>query len=842
MTVENTNNTISYTGNSSVTTFAYNFLTYSAGHIFIYFDDVLQSSGFTITGVGDDNGGDIIFLSPPDAGVTIRIDRTVPDTQLLEYQEYGPFPAKANERGLDLLTMAVQQNAREITRRNSELDEKKMDKRPLAEVDNVVIFDSEGNAKDSGKKLNEVGNGGSYVGENPPTFPQQGDRWTRCTDMKGFIWYVDADGGQWVEDRPSYDIGGDRVVPFKTLDEAINAASIFEGAALNLKERSLGNGGGAMWDVVLTSSVVPNGYDIVQSSVIPSLSLKLRLVSGYTDFKQWGVNGLDVNFDTLAAQAAINSGIPLVISDGDYVFTELEIPEKTSIKGRNTNKVKFIQADGSNRDFIKSKNFDTEDADGIEIKNITINGNYFAGEWNDNPGVLNNTAGNGVSIRGRATKLDIVLENVAGIGFYSPDVFQSESNASSDDLWDVSIVGRDFGKEGIVIKGPNDGILRKAWIGRVGILPRPAAESQISTSDVFPGEPSDGIVFDGVNLEIGQVHVYAAWSGTGFRTRNVVRLTGGVVISESNRAQVNISSNTYGFCNFDVRRLALLHPDWSQTIPTYTYPNPEFDAVSIYSDEQFKCNITCKRTITNPERVVGVSGCVVYGPANVNFIYSNSTAPAGDPEAGSRYSGIGLSTEADGGVITVNGKQSNGALVNVLSSSASINFSARDCTLALKRDSLSNSKRGNNISGSIKQCGIGFDSVGTPTAEVLNIGMDMGGSAIPFSGDILDTGRGQIWNISASLDNVAKSTKQYLQSADMPAGDSSEQTISIPHNFLFTPTFPLIQFSINDRPQTNTLLEYCFLTTITATELVFAYKYSTNSGPTFNQRISATIG
>ena len=137
--------------------------------------------------------------------ITIRIDRTVPDTQLIEYQEYGPFPAKANERGLDLLTMSVQQNAREIGRDFERIDAAKMDKQPIADTDNIIIFDSEGNSKDSGKKITDIErSGGSYVGELPPTFPNQGDRWTRCTDMKGFIWYVDDDGGQWVEDRPSY--------------------------------------------------------------------------------------------------------------------------------------------------------------------------------------------------------------------------------------------------------------------------------------------------------------------------------------------------------------------------------------------------------------------------------------------------------------------------------------------------------------------------------------------------------------------------------------------------------------------------------------------------------------
>ncbi len=123
MTVENTNNTISYTGNGSVTTFAYDFLIYSESHIFVYLDDVLQTTGYSITDVGENDGGNTVFITPPGSGVIVRIDRTVPDTQLIEYQEYGPFPAKANERGLDLLTMAVQQNSRERGKLSDRVDE-----------------------------------------------------------------------------------------------------------------------------------------------------------------------------------------------------------------------------------------------------------------------------------------------------------------------------------------------------------------------------------------------------------------------------------------------------------------------------------------------------------------------------------------------------------------------------------------------------------------------------------------------------------------------------------------------------------------------------------------------
>ena len=45
---------------------------------------------------------------------------------------------------------------------------------------------------------------GSTISETPPAFPIDGERWTRCTDMKGFIYYVDDNSAQWVEDRPSY--------------------------------------------------------------------------------------------------------------------------------------------------------------------------------------------------------------------------------------------------------------------------------------------------------------------------------------------------------------------------------------------------------------------------------------------------------------------------------------------------------------------------------------------------------------------------------------------------------------------------------------------------------------
>ena len=186
----------------------------------------------------------------PADGTDFIIRRVVPDGSLVNEYTDGAMLRKENlddsySQPLMLLEEIEDFNASEIADVNSRVDDVetvKMDKVPAATTDNVVIFDSAGNAKDSGKKLNEVGNGGSYIGENPPTFPQQGDRWTRCTDMKGFIYYIDADGAQWVEDRPSYgeDTIGDVSVPYIFDTVALFKASLIEfpdGKTIHLNDR-----------------------------------------------------------------------------------------------------------------------------------------------------------------------------------------------------------------------------------------------------------------------------------------------------------------------------------------------------------------------------------------------------------------------------------------------------------------------------------------------------------------------------------------------------------------------------------------------------------------------------
>jgi len=64
-----------------------------------------------------------------------------------------------------------------------------------------------------------------------------------------------------------------------TLAVAVTSTLLRENDAINLRERTTGNGGGAMWDVVLSTSVTENGYNIVQCTGVPTLSLVLRQTS-----------------------------------------------------------------------------------------------------------------------------------------------------------------------------------------------------------------------------------------------------------------------------------------------------------------------------------------------------------------------------------------------------------------------------------------------------------------------------------------------------------------------------------------------------------------------------------
>jgi len=92
-----------YVGNGSATTFAYQFRIFTDNEIRVTVDGELQSltTDYTVTGVGELNGGNIVFLEVPATGVQIVIENAPNFTQQIDYNELDAFPAESHEEGLD---------------------------------------------------------------------------------------------------------------------------------------------------------------------------------------------------------------------------------------------------------------------------------------------------------------------------------------------------------------------------------------------------------------------------------------------------------------------------------------------------------------------------------------------------------------------------------------------------------------------------------------------------------------------------------------------------------------------------------------------------------------------
>jgi hypothetical protein len=383
----------------------------------------------------------------------------------------------------------------------------------------------------------------------------------------------------------------------------------------------------------------------------------------YVSVQDFGAVGDGVANDTAAIQAAIDAisaagGGNILLPAGTYMVSTIVPKDYVSLYGEGKEVTYLKQIVGTNATMIVSG----ADLRGFRAFDFSTDGNYFQGDWNANPGILGNTSGGGIDIKPIACEIDIAINNHAGIGCLIRNATAFPSSAEYNVQTVISVEGKDFGKEGLIIAGMPDGIVKKAWLGRCGILPRPAAETQLAVSDYYPGDPVDGVVVDGRNIEFGLVHVYACWSGTGFRTRNTVRLTGMKIISESNLQQVNLSNGTYGSANFDGRRFGLVHPDWSASLPVYD--PAKHDAFYIQTDDGFKSTITAHALIVPIKRIVGANIVNITGDDNNVEISYRGTSPVDplDPDYPGRYKHTVLKTSsgARGNLVKVTAANARG--------------------------------------------------------------------------------------------------------------------------------------------------------------------------------------
>ena len=123
MTVSSSTNKVSYSGNGTLTTFAYSFKIFDQDDLTVILraadgTETTQTitTHYTVTGVGSASGGNVVFGTAPASGVTVVIIREQPLTQGLDLVPNDPFPAQSLEESLDKLTFMAQKHEEELSR------------------------------------------------------------------------------------------------------------------------------------------------------------------------------------------------------------------------------------------------------------------------------------------------------------------------------------------------------------------------------------------------------------------------------------------------------------------------------------------------------------------------------------------------------------------------------------------------------------------------------------------------------------------------------------------------------------------------------------------------------
>ena len=99
-----------HVGNGVATVFGYEFHLLASSDLVVTIDDVaVPSSGYTITGIGDQRGGSVTFTTPPADQADVLLQRDVPLNRDTDYQYAGDFNAETVDRDFNRIWHAMQQ-------------------------------------------------------------------------------------------------------------------------------------------------------------------------------------------------------------------------------------------------------------------------------------------------------------------------------------------------------------------------------------------------------------------------------------------------------------------------------------------------------------------------------------------------------------------------------------------------------------------------------------------------------------------------------------------------------------------------------------------------------------
>jgi Pectate lyase superfamily protein len=103
---------VQYGGDGSRTTFPFPFPVLAADDLLVYVGQN-PATGFAITGIGDPDGGEIVFNTPPAPGTTITLLRGTEGIRETEFVDGGSFRASAINAEFDRIMLLIQEDREE---------------------------------------------------------------------------------------------------------------------------------------------------------------------------------------------------------------------------------------------------------------------------------------------------------------------------------------------------------------------------------------------------------------------------------------------------------------------------------------------------------------------------------------------------------------------------------------------------------------------------------------------------------------------------------------------------------------------------------------------------------
>lgn len=141
----------SSTANGLTTVFPYSFKIVEEGDIVVELDGVVQTTGFTISGVGEDSGGNVTFSSAPASGVEVIRYLDPPLRRITDYQQHGDYNAETLDADFDRLWTALQAKGHDADRAiklpMSETEDQVITENASERAGKVLVFDAVGKIK-----------------------------------------------------------------------------------------------------------------------------------------------------------------------------------------------------------------------------------------------------------------------------------------------------------------------------------------------------------------------------------------------------------------------------------------------------------------------------------------------------------------------------------------------------------------------------------------------------------------------------------------------------------------------------------------------------------------------